>query len=241
MARKLKVYRTTAGGFFELAVAAPSMKAAAEAWGADPDVFKRGFAEETDDPKAVEAAMAAPGTVLRRPVGSDGAFGEHATLPKAPEEKRKPSDAKTRGAKEQAGGEADEQSKHMEKATQAEKARQAAALEKGRKEQAALREREEKEQAAALERERKRQALDEKRKEAERERIRKERERLIARANAEFEKAEARHDQAIASLRQRREELERRREELDKDEAREDERWQTEQRRHEEARKEKDA
>src|SRR5262245_11424951 len=71
MARKLKVYRTTAGGFFELAVAAPSMKAAAEAWGADPDVFKRGFAEETDDPKAVEAAMAAPGTVLRRPVGSD--------------------------------------------------------------------------------------------------------------------------------------------------------------------------
>src|SRR5919198_2210952 len=107
MARKLKVYRTTAGGFFELAVAAPSMKAAAEAWGADPDVFKRGFAEETDDPKAVAAAMAAPGTVLRRPVGSHGEFSEHAALPKAPEEGRKAPDAKTGDAQRKAAAQAD--------------------------------------------------------------------------------------------------------------------------------------
>jgi len=78
MARKLKVYRTSAGGFFELAVAAPSMKAAAEAWGADTEIFERGYAEQTDDPKVVEAAMAAPGVVLRRPVGSHGEFSEHA-------------------------------------------------------------------------------------------------------------------------------------------------------------------
>jgi hypothetical protein len=32
MARRLKSYRTSSG-FFDLAVAAPSMKAAAEAWG----------------------------------------------------------------------------------------------------------------------------------------------------------------------------------------------------------------
>src|SRR5215470_3678961 len=89
MARKLKIYRTSAGGFFELAVAAPSMKAAAEAWGADKDVFERGFAEQTDDPKVVEAAMAMPGVVLRRPVGSHGEFSEHAPLPKAPKNDRK--------------------------------------------------------------------------------------------------------------------------------------------------------
>jgi hypothetical protein len=195
MARKLKVYRTTAGGFFELAIAAPSMKAAAEAWGADPDVFKRGFAEETDDPKAVAAAMAAPGTVLRRPVGSDAAFSEHAALPKTPEEKRKAPKLNTGDAKKKAAAETDEKAKQTEKTTQTEKAKQAAALEK-----------EQKEQAAALERDRKRQALEEKKRGAERERARKERERLIAKANAEFGKAQARHDEAIGSLRQRREE-----------------------------------
>ena len=75
MPRQLKVYKTSIG-FFDLAVAAPSMKAAAEAWGSDPDIFRRGFAEETDDPKIVEATMAAPGVVLRRPVGSNDEFAE---------------------------------------------------------------------------------------------------------------------------------------------------------------------
>src|SRR5262245_18449449 len=70
MPRKLKAYKTSIG-FFDLAIAAPSMKAAAEAWGSDPDIFKRGFAEETDDPRIVEATMATPGVVLRRPVGSN--------------------------------------------------------------------------------------------------------------------------------------------------------------------------
>src|SRR6476620_9405155 len=87
MAKKLKVYQTSIG-FFDLAVAAPSMKAAAEAWGSDPDIFKRGFAKQTEDPKVVKATIATPGIVLRRPVGSHGEFTEKAVLPKAPEEIR---------------------------------------------------------------------------------------------------------------------------------------------------------
>ena len=97
MAKKLKVYRTSIG-FFDLAVAAPSMKAAAEAWGSDVDIFSRGFAEQTDDPKIVEATLAAPGVVLRRPVGSDGAFAEKAALPKAPEVRKATADDRPKQA-----------------------------------------------------------------------------------------------------------------------------------------------
>ncbi|MBR1224259.1 MULTISPECIES: cell envelope biogenesis protein TolA [unclassified Bradyrhizobium] len=80
MARKLKTYQTSLG-FFDLAIAAPSMKAALEAWGADSNLFHQGAAKETDDPDVLSATMAKPGVVLRRPVGSDGPFGEHAELP----------------------------------------------------------------------------------------------------------------------------------------------------------------
>src|SRR5262245_23628215 len=80
MARKLKTY-TTSAGFFDLAVAAPSMKAALEAWGSKNNLFQHGFAKVSDDPKVVAATMAHPGVVLRRPVGSTGAFSEHARLP----------------------------------------------------------------------------------------------------------------------------------------------------------------
>jgi hypothetical protein len=80
MARKLKTYQTSLG-FFDLAVAAPSMKAALEAWGADSNLFHQGAAKESDDPDVIAATTAKPGVVLRRPVGSDGSFGEHAELP----------------------------------------------------------------------------------------------------------------------------------------------------------------
>ncbi len=80
MARKLKIYQTSLG-FFDLAIAAPSMKAALEAWGADSNLFHQGAAKESDDPDVIAATMAKPGVVLRRPVGSDGSFGEHAELP----------------------------------------------------------------------------------------------------------------------------------------------------------------
>jgi len=81
MARKLKTYQTSVG-FFDLAIAAPSMAAALRAWGSDTNLFQQGFAKETDDPAIVAATLAKPGVVLRRPVGSDGAFSEHAELPK---------------------------------------------------------------------------------------------------------------------------------------------------------------
>jgi len=80
MARTLKIY-TTSAGFFDLAIAAPSMKAALEAWGARSNLFQHGFARVTDDPRIVAATMARPGVVLRRPVGTNGAFSEHAKLP----------------------------------------------------------------------------------------------------------------------------------------------------------------
>ena len=81
MARKLKTYQTSLG-FFEQAIAAPSMKAALEAWGADSNLFHQGVAKESHDPDVIAATMAKPGVVLKRPVGSDGPFSEHAELPK---------------------------------------------------------------------------------------------------------------------------------------------------------------
>ena len=80
MARKLKTYQTSLG-FFDQAIAAPSMKAALEAWGADSNLFHQGAAKESDDPDVVAATMAKPGVVLRRPVGTDRPFSEHAELP----------------------------------------------------------------------------------------------------------------------------------------------------------------
>src|ERR1700752_5115545 len=80
MAKKLKTYQTSLG-FFDLAIAAPSMKAALEAWGADSNLFHQGAAKESDDPDIIAATMAKPGVVLKRPVGSDGPFGESADLP----------------------------------------------------------------------------------------------------------------------------------------------------------------
>jgi len=78
--RKLKTYQTSLG-FYDQAIAAPSMKAALDAWGARSNLFHQGAAKETDDPDIVAATMEKPGVVLRRPVGSDGAFTEHSALP----------------------------------------------------------------------------------------------------------------------------------------------------------------
>jgi colicin import membrane protein len=82
MPRKLKVYQTSQG-FYDLALAAPSMKAALEAWGASSNLFHQGFAKEADDDKVIASAMAKPGIVLKRPVGSSKPFREDADLPTA--------------------------------------------------------------------------------------------------------------------------------------------------------------
>ena len=80
MARKLKTYQTSLG-FFDLAIAAPSRKAALDAWGADSNLFHQGAARESDDPDVIAATLKKPGVVLKRPVGSDGSFNEQAALP----------------------------------------------------------------------------------------------------------------------------------------------------------------
>jgi hypothetical protein len=80
MARKLKTYETSLG-FFDLAIAAPSMKAALDAWGADSNLFHQGAARQSEDPDVVAATIEIPGVVLRRPVGSNGPFTQNAELP----------------------------------------------------------------------------------------------------------------------------------------------------------------
>jgi hypothetical protein len=65
MPRKLKVYQTSLG-FFDLAIAAPSMKAALEAWGAGSNLFHQGVAKESNDRKVIDAAMKKPGTICRK-------------------------------------------------------------------------------------------------------------------------------------------------------------------------------
>ena len=80
MPRKLKTYQTSMG-FFELAIAAPSMKAALDAWGAESNLFHQGMAKQVEESAVVHATMAKPGIVLKRPVGSTGKFKEDAELP----------------------------------------------------------------------------------------------------------------------------------------------------------------
>ena len=68
-ATKLKVYRTVAG-FHDAYVAAPSQKAALEAWGSDRDLFARGIAEQVTDPALTAEPLTAPGTVVKRSRGT---------------------------------------------------------------------------------------------------------------------------------------------------------------------------
>lgn len=79
MARKLKTFQTSLG-FYDLAIAAPSMKAALEAWGAGSNLFHQGIAKETDDPNVLAATLSKPGVVLKRPAGSNGCFAEDSDL-----------------------------------------------------------------------------------------------------------------------------------------------------------------
>jgi hypothetical protein len=80
MPRQLKVYRTPIG-FHDAYVAAPSQKAALEAWGSDANLFARGVAEIVTDPALTREPLASPGTVVRRLRGS--ADDHFAALPKA--------------------------------------------------------------------------------------------------------------------------------------------------------------
>src|SRR5919106_4611780 len=95
--QKLKVFRTPIG-FHDAFVAAPSQKAALEAWGADGNLFAQGIAEQVDDPRLMEEPLARPGEVIKRLRGSHeehvAALGRNAPKPKskkAEEEPEKPS------------------------------------------------------------------------------------------------------------------------------------------------------
>lgn len=64
-ASRLKVFRTPIG-FHDAYVAAPSQKAALEAWGADKDLFGIGSAEVVVDPALIAEPLAHPGKVVKR-------------------------------------------------------------------------------------------------------------------------------------------------------------------------------
>jgi colicin import membrane protein len=179
MARKLKTYQTSVG-FFDLAIAAPSMAAALRAWGSDTNLFHQGFAKETDDPAIVAATLAKPGIVLRRPVGSDGAFSERAELPKElPVEKVKERTAKPRATtKEPSAQKVDD------------KAAREAAL--------------------AFERERKRRESERRKEEAALEKERKRREQVTAKAEAALEEAKRDHETRVEEIERDRAALDRR-------------------------------
>lgn len=86
MPRALKVFRT-AIGFHDAYVAAPTMKAALEAWGADRNLFASGRAEIVTDAKLTKAPLADPGKVIKVLRGTEAeqfAALEKAAPPRAP-------------------------------------------------------------------------------------------------------------------------------------------------------------
>jgi hypothetical protein len=178
MPRRLKVFQTSLG-FFDLAIAAPSMKAALEAWGAGGgrNLFHDGVAKESTDPKVIAATMSRPGVVLRRPVGSTKPFREHADVPAnlgrdrpsgKPEGRAKP--GKPQGARD-------------------DEAERKAAL--------------------AFERERARQERQRRKQEAVKAKQRERRDQAIAKARAAFERGEHEHERKAAALEAERESIER--------------------------------
>ena len=93
--RRLKVFRARLG-FYDTVVAVPSQAAALRAWGVHQNLFADGQARLTDDPQAIEAALAHPGVPLKRALGSKDAFAlEPVSLPRVPDS---PKQAKAKAA-----------------------------------------------------------------------------------------------------------------------------------------------
>jgi colicin import membrane protein len=194
MPRKLKVYQTSQG-FYDLAIAAPSMKAALEAWGAASNLFHQGFAKEADEPGVIAAAMAHPGVVLQRPVGSSAAFREHSGLP----------------TKESLGAPAPRGEGRANKKKTEAKPRKPSVSPK-RDEKA------ERRAAAAFEKERERRERERRKEEAAAAKVREAREAAKAKAEAALEKARQEHERRAEEISAAREAILRR-------ETEEDERW----------------
>jgi hypothetical protein len=181
---KLRVFQTSLG-FFDLAIAAPSMKAALEAWGADSNLFHQGAAKESKDPDVVAATMSKPGAVLKRPVGSDGAFKEHADLPTYLAGKEGKRGTKKSAAKPK---------KQLPRETDAKADRKA---------------------ALAFEREQARRESERKRDEAVREKERERRQRAVDKAQGALNHAKRAHQERAAALEAEREGLDNRSREED--------------------------
>jgi len=69
--QKLKVYRTPIG-FHDAYVAAPSQKAALEAWGSDANLFAHGLAEVVTDEALTREPLEHPGKIIKRLRGVGG-------------------------------------------------------------------------------------------------------------------------------------------------------------------------
>ena len=145
MPRKLKVFRTPTG-FHDAYVAAPSRKAALEAWGAEADLFARGSAEEVTDPRLTAEPLARPGEVIRV------SRGDLAAQLKALGPKKKPVASKKHAARPERQPAKPKPPPRRDKVDQAE-----AALEQARRKQAGERAGLEKQRGAI---ERKLDALD---------------------------------------------------------------------------------
>jgi hypothetical protein len=180
MARKLKTYQTSLG-FFDLAIAAPSMKAALEAWGADSNLFHQAAAKESNDPDVIVAAMAKPGVVLRRPVGTDRPFSEHAELPTD-----LGGGGPTKAARKLKGPKAKKPSSRP--------------IDKAAERKAAL----------AFEKEQKRRRLEQAEEETARQKDRERRQQAVDKAQAALDKAEQEHAQRAAAIQAEVEALEKR-------------------------------
>ena len=91
MTAKLKVF-STAIGFHDAYVAAPSKKAALKAWGTTKDLFARGAAEIVTDPELTREPLASPGEVFKLSRGSTAeqmaALGKDKSARAAPSNRR---------------------------------------------------------------------------------------------------------------------------------------------------------
>ena len=148
------------------------MKAALEAWGADSNLFHQGAAKESDDPDVIAAAMKKPGVVLRRPVGSDGSFSEHAELPTNLGDGKRP----TKAARKSKGPKAKRPSSRP--------------VDEAAERKAAL----------AYEREQKRRDVERAREEAARQKERERRQQAVDKAQAALDKAEQNHAKRSAAI-----------------------------------------
>jgi colicin import membrane protein len=183
MARKLKTFETSLG-FFDLAIAAPSMKAALDAWGADSNLFHQGVARESTDPDVIAATLAKPGVILKRPVGTHGPFRQEAELPaslaRGDSDRPKNTRATPRKGRRKAN-------KQPLRATDDKAARKA---------------------ALAFEKEQKRRERERQKEEAASEKARERRQQAVAHAQAALDAAEREHDKRATAIDAEREAVE---------------------------------